>query len=194
MVDKGGADLLDFETSLTQEDFDLCLANCRISGLSALQSDSLICSIVSAVSNAIEYNNPLECPFDAFISSLFHGLKLHNLLDPSDATRSIPILNLIGMENVSSMLSSEMRTFPPLKNIVCRASMLFALNRRFQYAVPFFSLYSPQENSSVLGGLSGYGSSIESIGKSIVTRSQEKVRKLFFEFLFLKGQFQMCIT
>jgi hypothetical protein len=102
---------------------------------------------------------------------------LHNLLDTHDATHSIPILNSPGVEAVSNVLSTHMKMFPPIKYVICRTAMLFALNRRFQYAIPFFSLSSPQENSSVIGGLSGYGASIESVGKSRMKRSQEKVSK-----------------
>lgn len=169
--------MINIETCSTQEQFDVYMGNCRITGLTMLESDSLICRIVSAVSNATEHNNPLDCPFDIYVSSLFHGLRLHDLLDPHDATRSIPILNSPCVEAVSNVLSKHMKTFPLLKYVICRTAMLFALNRRFQYAIPFFSLYSPQENSAVIGGLSGYGASIESVGKSRMKRSQEKVSK-----------------
>jgi hypothetical protein len=144
-----------------------------------LESDSLICRMVSAVANSTQYTNPLDCPLNVFVSSLFHGLKVHELLHLEDAKRDIPVVNPAGVEAVVNVTSTQLNIFPPLKNIICRASMIFALNRRFQYAIPFFSLYSPQENSSVLGGLSGYGASIESTGKSKRKRSRERVSKTF---------------
>lgn len=172
-------DITEFKTITTRDAFDDCIGKCRIGGLSMLESDSLICRMVSAVANSTQYINPLDCPLNVFVSSLFHGLQVHELLDLEDAKRDFPVVNPTGVEAIVNVTSTQLNTFPPLENIICRASLIFALNRRCQYAIPLFSLYSPQENSSVLGGLSGYGASIESTGKSKRKRSRERVSETF---------------
>merc|ERR1719162_2181875 len=60
--------------------------------------------------------------------------------------------------------------------LLARIAMLRAFNRRAKYALPWLPLRPAQENSAVLGGLSGIGASVQRAGKSGSTHQMEMVR------------------
>merc|ERR1719162_1588775 len=74
--------------------------------------------------------------------------------------------------------------------LLARIAMLRAFNRRAKYALPWLPLRPPQENSAVLGGLSGIGASVQRAGKSGSTHQME----MWFQASSIGGRIRSCRT
>jgi hypothetical protein len=79
-------------------------------------------------------------------------------------------------EVANEALVRVLNNLPSTKALMARISMLRALNKRARYALPWLPLRSAQEGSAILGGLSGFGSSLERAGRTWDTKSQSSVR------------------
>jgi len=64
---------------------------------------------------------------------------------------------------------------PSTKALMARISMLRALNRRARFALPWLQMRSAQEASAILGGLTGFGTSLERAGRTWDAKSQSMV-------------------
>jgi hypothetical protein len=149
------------------EEFEKCLSGGIISQLSPLQSDSLLTSFISSVADSTHHGDGVEASFELIASALYSSIKSHELLHEDDLGKDIGVGFPTKLyQSAASMFSSISSTLPPLKCLLARVAMLRALNRRVRYALPWLSSRPPQESSAVLGGLSGFGASIERCGKS----------------------------
>ena len=88
--------------------------------------------------------------------------------------------NVAPIDAATSKLSEINVPLPPVKVLLVRIAMLRAFNRRAKYALPWLPLRPPQENSAVLGGLSGLGASVQRAGKSSSTHQMEMWFQAFF--------------
>jgi len=75
-------------------------------------------------------------------------------------------------EAVTESLVHVIDKLPSTKALMVRISMLRALNRRARFGLPWLPLRSAQEGSAILGGLSGFGSSLERAGRTWDSKSR----------------------
>jgi len=149
------------------EEFQALLAKGVIEGLSPLESDTILCDIVTSISDHSPGGNTLNCPYRFLCPVLFHALKAHNYLHEEDLIADFNVCESSSAhESASSRVAKVSCSFPPMRALLCRIAMLRALNRRAIYALPLYSLRPPQEDSAVLGGCSGFGASVERLGKT----------------------------
>ena len=135
--------------------------------MSPLESDTILCDIVTSISDHSPGGNTLNCPYRFLCPVLFHALKAHNYLHEEDLIADFNVCeSSSAYESASSRVAKVSCSFPPMRALLCRIAMLRALNRRAIYALPLYSLRPPQEDSAVLGGCSGFGASVERLGKT----------------------------
>ncbi len=129
--------------------------------MTTLDSDSLIVSAINAVSNVSESGDSLDLSFHDLASALAFALPHlpHGSSNNSLSGNS-------GLHAAATVLASVRDSPKSLKAIMVRAAFLRALNRRVRLALPWLSIRPCQEGSSILGGLSGHGASIERSGRS----------------------------
>ncbi len=148
-------------------EFRQCVSNGVINGMSPLESDSLLSAFVSCASNFSNHGDALETSFELISSIIFSSGKNHNLLHEDDRDIDMKTdLSSKSYQAAASLLRHLSTTLPPIKCLLARIAMLRALNRRVRYALPYLSVRPPQECSTVLGGIAGFGSSLERCGKS----------------------------
>jgi len=170
-VGKFSGDEVDRWSIANSEEFEKHLLSGTINGMSIRESDSFLASLVGSIADVTPQGDAVECSFDEILSSLVYGMKIHGLLNASDNTQE---LNLSMPQNFSgshqeaavSIFSKLTSGCPTVQSILARIAMLRSLNRRVSHALPWLSFRPPQESSAVLGGLAGFGASVERVGRS----------------------------
>jgi len=137
-----------------------------IRGLQPLQSDSILCQIVTSISDCSPVGSALDCSYEFLCPALFHALKAHDCLHRNDQHVDYFRTSSTAHQAAASQIAGVSRPFPPMKALLARISMLRAFNRRAKYAIPLYSIRPPQEDSAIVGGLAGFGASAERLGKS----------------------------
>jgi len=134
-----------------------------IQGLSPRDSDAFLTSLLGLISDFSANGDAVECPFNDVLVALLCAFNNHYEKHYNVEMKSV---NHAASHAVASKLSELNVPLPNIKVILVRIAMLRALNRRVKYALPWLPLRPPQENSAVLGGMSGLGASVERAGKS----------------------------
>ena len=151
-------------------DFETLLHSGLFSTLSEIDSDSIITTILNLIAEYAD-GHVLNLSFNEVSSILAASLALHNGVRAPEMLRVSSCVN----REVVKVLISTGRETPSLKSIMARMSLLRALNRRVLHALPLIFLQSPQESSSILGGISGLGASIDIKKSGEKTSNQELV-------------------
>lgn len=160
------------------DEFKKCLSSGVIARLSPLQSDSLLSSFVASASDMCPNGDAVEASFEFIASALFSSIKSHNILHKDDLYKQLDTeISSKSYQAAASKFSHFSTVLPPIKCLLARIAMLRALNRRARYALPWLSSRPPQESSAILGGLAGFGASIERCGKSKECRLSSSVSK-----------------
>lgn len=128
----------------TVKEFESLLMRGTIQNSTPFDSDCCLALAVSVVSDQLAVEGAMDASF-LDISSSISG--------------AFSELNGQSLEPTNHLV-------PPLKAILARVSMLRALNRRLQLALPWLPIQPLQEKSSVLGGVSGFGAPVDKAGKS----------------------------
>ncbi len=168
--ENGGIALVESIKIRSIQEFGELLTFGVIDGMSELESDSLLAFTYERVCDTLPISSEGGCSFQNCASVLcaaqpcrpaaFEGM--HSSL-----------VQEVANEALSHVLDKKL---PSTQALMARISMLRALNRRARYALPWLPLRPPQECSAILGGLSGYGSSLERAGRSWDTKAQSLVR------------------
>jgi hypothetical protein len=170
-------------------EFERLLASGKISGLSSLESDSKLAHAAGAIADFSPIGDAVDCPFINIATALAFVAKINandgSELDQLNSGR--PDAN----QAAAAILSSVGDALPPTKALLARIAMLRAFNRRARVALPWLSLRPAQEGSAILGGLCGYGASIERAGRSKDSYASTTVRNsLVFSCMFrFKGRY-----
>jgi len=143
------------------KEYEELLKSGIIPGLSVIESDSLLVSTVNAIADFSPIGDAVDCPFVTVASAVSFAVKSHSM-HHVDVVYGIPGANQAAAAQFS-LLNVKV---PPTKALLVRIAMLRAFNRRARFALPWLSVRPAQEGSAVLGGLRGFGSSIERVGKS----------------------------
>ncbi len=153
------------------QEFGDLLTSGVIGGMTELESDSLIALTYGRVCDTLPFSSEGSCSFQDCARVLFAAQPCRP--DNSDAMSSS-----LAQEVANEALVHVINKLPSTKSLMARISMLRALNRRARYALPWLPLRPPQECSAILGGLSGYGSSLERAGRTWDTKSKSSVRHI----------------
>ena len=159
--------LQDRWTYTDYDEFKNCFSEGIIANCTPLQSDSLLSSFISSVADNSPNGDALEASYELVASALFTSIKSHGILNEYDLSGNFDINIATKSFQVAASTFADIRTeLPPMKCLLARIAMLRAFNRRAMYALPWLTSRPPQESSAVLGGLEGFGASIERCGKS----------------------------
>lgn len=174
-------------------EFKSLLTSSLSENMSGLQADSIIGSAVCAIANFSRTGDATECSFDAVASAFaFSTSTAESKAESKD--RKFDIVSTDEANKAAATVLGRLGTSPlSAKALLVRVAMLRALNRRAHHAFPWLPVRPAQENSSVLGGLAGFGTSCERIGRSrllsasadwiqapSVARRVRNCRRLFF--------------
>lgn len=165
-----------------------------VQGMTYRDSDSLLSQIVTSISDHTKSGSALDCRYESFSAALFHALKAHNRLHPSDILINCPTPQSSSHQLAATKISTLSGPFPSMKALLARVALLRALNRRAKYALPLYSIRPPQEDSGIIGGLAGFGASVERLGKSRKTASLASVRDFILYILFLFACFKVLTS
>jgi len=146
-------------------EFEELLASARIEGMGIVDSDSLLASAVGAIADFSPDGDAIECPFADIASAVSFAVKSHDKHHQDDAGMIIPEGAPGANQAAAAVFASLNVQIPPAKALLVRIAMLRALNRRARFALPWLSVRPPQEDSAVLGGLSGFGASMGRAGR-----------------------------
>ncbi len=147
-------------------EFQSLLNDGIITGLTPHESDSLLSKLVTSIADQTDTGSALNCTYEFFCLSLFHALKAHKSLHQSDTLVDCDPPNSASHQAAALKIGALSREFPQMKALISRVALLRALNRRAQYALPLYSIRPAQEDSGIIGGLFGFGASVERLGKS----------------------------
>lgn len=157
------------------QEFEELLRSGVIGGMTELSSDSLISATYGRISDALPLSSEEGCSFEncAIVLCATHPRRKDNLKVIYSS------VDAVVYEVANESLVHVIDKLPTTKSLMARISMLRALNRRARYALPWLPLKSAQEGSAILGGLSGFGASLENAGRTWDSRSRKLVRNCF---------------
>merc|ERR1712238_168001 len=132
-------------------------------------SDSLVASTYEKIADILPQCPEGSCSFlDCAIvllgTSNEHGH--HKIKDISSSIDSI--VHEVAAESLLPVIDK----LPSTRALMARIAMLRAFNRRARLGLPWLPLRSAQESSAILGGLSGFGTSLERAGRTWDERSK----------------------
>lgn len=152
------------------QEFGDLLKSGIISGMTELNSDSLVAATYEKITDALPHYLGRGCSFvDCAI--VLSASQPNKQEQTKNIRHSIdPMVFEVASE---SLLDTKL---PSTKALMARISMLRALNRRARFALPWLQMRSAQEASAILGGLSGFtGKSLERAGRTWDAKSQSMV-------------------
>ena len=148
------------------QEFGDLLKSGIISGMTELNSDSLVAATYEKITDALPHCLGRGCSFvDCAI--VLSASQPNKQEQTKNIRHSIdPMVFEVASE---SLLDTKL---PSTKALMARISMLRALNRRARFALPWLPMRSAQEASAILGGLGGFGTSLERAGRTWDAKSQ----------------------
>jgi hypothetical protein len=146
------------------DEFKSLLSEGLISDMPAVESDMLLVSAVGAIADFSESGDAVDCAFTDIAGPLALAVSSsHGNSSESMSTHAVagPGANQAALSALAN-LNAEL---PETKALLARTAMLRALNRRARLALPWLSVRPSQEGNAIFGGLSGYGASIDRVGR-----------------------------
>jgi len=145
------------------DSFKIIAAEGVIDGFSGVQSDCFLARTVGAICDFCEGGNPLDASFEQVASAMEYAvasvegrvIKYHLLSSLQANAAAFTAFESLGLHKL-----------PRVQAIMARVSILRAFNRRARIALPWMSIRPCQEGSAILGGMYGYGASIDRAGRS----------------------------
>lgn len=161
-----------FAKDTTIEDsktFESLVASGVITGLSIAESDSLLTSMVGAISAYSEQGDEVDASFNEIASAISFALASQSGQTISESHGS-PGAN----QAAASALAGLETTLPPLRSMLARVAVIRSFNKRARLALPWLPLRPSQEGAAFLGGLYGHGASIDRAGRNRLPESQSQ--------------------
>lgn len=131
-----------------------------ISGLTVIESDSVLTSVLNAISNYSFNGDAVESSFNEVVTSVAYA---HATVTGKKNDYKI-VANTAANQAAAAILAM-FPALPPLPAILTRIAMLRSFNRRARLALPWLSIRPCQEGSAILGGLCGLGTSPDRSGR-----------------------------
>jgi len=152
------------------EEFEQLLKSGVISGMSDLSSDALIAETYERIADALPHRSEGGCSFVDCALVLCASQP-----NQQETTKNISnSIDAIVFEVAAESVLHVQQKLPPTQALLARIAMLRALNRRARYGLPWLPIKSPQEGSAILGGLCGFGASLERAGHTWDTTSKSQ--------------------
>jgi len=168
------------------EDYKMLLYSGTIHGTPPKQSDSFLTSLVGLIADFFTDGDGVECAFKDIMIVMTHAVNRYE--QKFDTTLQVVEGYGAAIEAAASKLSELNVSLPSMTALLARIAMLRAFNRRAKYALPWLPLRPPQENSAVLGGLSGLGASVQRAGKSSSTHQTQ----MWFQASSIGNRIRSC--
>jgi len=147
------------------QEFQSLLSSGTFDGMTPKTSDSFLVSTLSKIADYTPEGNPLNCSFADLLSPLLFAIQSQCPNPKSDS--SIEYSGHPGVNQAAAEAFSKVGlNLPPVRAILARVAMLRALNRRAHFALPWLPLRPPQEGGAILGGLAGFGTTVDRSGRS----------------------------
>jgi HECT-domain (ubiquitin-transferase)/SPRY domain len=144
------------------ENFATLLPQAVFPGLSVFESDSILVSVINAVSNySSNGGDAVESSFREVVAAVSYARATACNVEYLPVAGTSAAIN----QAVASVFA-PFQNIPPLQAILARIALLRSLNRRARHALPWMSIRPCQEGSAILGGLSGHGTSPDRAGRS----------------------------
>lgn len=152
----------------TIDEFRELLEAGTIDGMSELSSDSLVAATYGRIADALPHSSEggssfVDCALVLSSSQPSEQNEIKSISSSIDA---------MVHEVATEALVHVMDKLPSTKALMARISMLRAFNRRARYGLPWLPFRSAQEGSAILGGLSGFGTSLERAGRTWDAKSR----------------------
>jgi len=147
------------------QEFGEFLVSGVIGGLSELNSDALVAATYGRIADVLPHSSEsfLDCALVLGTCQPHEQEQLKGISSSIDA-----IVHEVATESLLHVIEK----LPSTKALMARISMLRAFNRRARFGLPWLPLRSAQESSAILGGLSGYGTSLERAGRTWDSKSK----------------------
>ena len=146
-----------------------------IDGMSEFNSDALVAATYGKIADALPHSSVGGCSFldCAIVLGTSHARK--HVQDRGLTSSVDAVVHEVATESLVHVIDK----LPSTKSLLARISMLRAFNRRATYGMPWLPLRSAQEGSAILGGLSGFGTSLERAGRTWDAKSKSSVSYTF---------------
>merc|ERR1712194_484648 len=145
------------------QEFGEFLTKGMIHGMSELDSDSLVAATYEKIADVLPYSSEGSC---SFLDCAIVLLGTSNPLGYDNIRIISRSIDAIVHEVAAESLLPVIDKLPSTKALMARISMLRAFNRRARLGLPWLPFRSVQESSAILGGLSGFGISLERAGRT----------------------------
>jgi len=153
------------------DEFQALLSAGKVRGMNDLDSDSLVASVYGKIVDVLpHFSDGAECSFIDCATVLAS-------VSPKDQALLKDMSSSIDAnvhEVASESLVHVLDRLPSTKALMARIAMLRALNRRARAALPWLPMRPSQEGSCILGGLHGFGASLERAGRTWDSKSTQK--------------------
>lgn len=153
------------------QEFGELLASGTIDGLSELRSDSLVAATYGRITDVLPHSSEGGCSFVDCAIVLCTSQPREQALIKGIHSSIDAMVHEVANESLVHVTDK----LPSTRALMARISMLRALNRRARYGLPWLPWRSAQEGSAILGGLSGFGTSLERAGRTWDSKSKSLV-------------------
>jgi len=139
-----------------------------IGGMKEVDSDSLLATTFGKIADVLPQSSEGGCSFldCAMVLGTVHPKQQKELNHMSGTIEAIV------HEAANESLVHVIDKLPSTNALMARISMLRALNKRARFSMPWLPLRSAQESSAILGGRSGFGTSLERAGRTWDSKSE----------------------
>ena len=142
-----------------------------ISGLSIIESDSILTSLMNAISNYSFNGDAVESSFHEVAASVAYA---HATI--TGQKNESTVVAHATANQAATLILSKFPTLPSIHAILTRIALLRSFNRRARLALPWLSIRPCQEGSAILGGLHGHGTSPDRSGRTHDSESDHWVQ------------------
>ncbi|KAI2489759.1 HECT-domain (ubiquitin-transferase) [Fragilaria crotonensis] len=160
-ADDGDDPSLDEYNIATLDEFSRLASEGVIPGISILESDSIVTTLVSTIADYSGESDAIDCSFPKVAAAVTYAVASSSGLKVSIEGAVADGAN----QAAATVLTSAKGRFPSGESLMARMALIRALNRRVRKALPWLPARPSQEGTAILGGLCGHGASVERAGR-----------------------------
>jgi hypothetical protein len=170
----------------TLDEFSRLANDGVIPGISILESDSIVTTLVSTIADFSGEGDAVDCSFLKVAAAVTYAFASSRGLKVS----SEGVIANGANQAAATVLTSAKGRFPSGESLMARIALIRAINRRVRKALPWLPARPSQEGTAILGGLCGHGASVERAGRRKLVDSMGlwvQVPSIASRVRFLKG-------